>query len=103
MKNKKCLYSALAFTFFSNTGYSSVTCGPDLIDQVLVYDTKVVVKHGAIYRGLGFTDTAKNQDKKLSLVLTAKAASIPVSLSYADGFDCNVHDYGQDPEMVVLR
>ena len=82
---------------------ASVNCGSELISEILIYDHKIVVKQGNRYRGLGHTTTAKNQDKMLSLVLTAKAAGIPVVLVYPDGYDCSVDDYSADPEMIILK
>lgn len=87
----------------ASRGFANVDCGEELISEILVYDGKVVVKHGSLYRGLGVTSSAQNQDKKFSLVLAAKATSTPVTLTYADGYDCSVNNYTDDPELVVLR
>ena len=82
---------------------ADVNCEEAPITEILVYGHKIVIKQSNRFRGLGYNDTAKNQDKKLSVVLAAKAIGSPVRLVYPDGYDCNVHDYGTDPIMVVVK
>jgi|GEM_PF-2389965 len=88
---------------FSDFALADVSCGIAQINQILVYNDKIVVLHGNTYRGLGFTSTAKNQDKKLSVVLTAKASGAQVEMRYPDDYDCATHNYGRDPTMVILN
>lgn len=103
MKNQLFLHFSFSLLLVSANVYSSVNCGEAQITEILVYDEKVVVKHGARYRGLGFTTSARNQDKKLSIVLAAKATGNTVTLVYPDGYDCSVDNYGADPEIVIVK
>ncbi len=102
---KKIAYSPLIIltTLISCISYAGVSCDEAKITEVLVYDQKVVIKQGGKYRGLGFTSTANNQDRKLSIVLTAKATGDLVQLTYPDGYNCSEDNYAEDPELVVIK
>ena len=103
MKNKFVSLLIISFVLFSQNLYAGVTCDAEKITQILIYDSKIVVRQGNIYRGLGFSSSAKNQDRKLSVIMAAKATGDLVQLTYPEGYNCSEDNYGEDPELVVVK